>query len=99
EFWQLPDITYTQNGDSLQANEPEILGKPISKYGEFIIDKVACFIEETLIHCFQKRLPSGISIIEIPKNLRKREMPMRFRIAFVASEKHKWLLNFDELTF
>lgn len=99
KLWQLPDITYKPNGDSLQASEPEVLGEPFSEYGKFIIDKIASFIEEVLVHSFQKYLPSGISIVEIPKNERAQEMPMRFRVGLIDNKTHGWLLKYSEELF
>jgi len=46
--------------------EPEIMGRPVSNFTNFVKDRMLCFVEEICAHGLQGRMPETISVTEIP---------------------------------
>src|SRR5258708_3977257 len=57
----LPKVRYTQNLGIVNAEEPYLSGQPVSEFVRFIMDRLACFVEEVTAHCFKAFLPSSFT--------------------------------------
>ena len=77
----LPKVKYTCTSGSIQVEQPQIPGQPVSEFVTFMMDRLACFVEEVTAHCLQRHMPAGLSIREVPLAQRITEMFQRgFRI-------------------
>ena len=75
----LPKIQYSQSGSSIQAHEPQLTHEQVTEFVKFMMDRLACFVEEVTAHCLQAKMPAGLSIREIPLAQRVPEVPERFQ--------------------
>jgi hypothetical protein len=57
--WASPKMTHRRNGQQVEAVEPDIGNMPVSKYVDFITDRLACFIQQFSAHGLQKLMPQG----------------------------------------
>jgi hypothetical protein len=62
-------------------------------------DRLLCFVEDITVHCIQRRMPSGLSITEIPLPQRSTEMPLRFRQTLVQGGMPLWQLAYHATAF
>jgi hypothetical protein len=97
--WVLPRVAYQPSGTSMIAVEPMVAGQPISEFVRFSFDRLACFVEEFTCHCLQRRMPSGITIAEIPLSKRTAEAPERFRLTLAEGGLPAWRIEFHASKF
>ncbi len=89
----LPKIRYSQSGNTIQAHEPQISNQPVTEFVKFMMDRLACFIEEVTAHCLQTRMPAGLSIREIPLAQRLAEVPERFQNTLKSGGTPVWRIT------
>jgi hypothetical protein len=99
EGWVLPKAKYSHDSNGILVEEPQISGQPITKFIEFIIDRLSCFIEEVVAHSLQAHMPTGISITEIPLIKRDLEMPERFHLTLKTGGMAIWSLSYHDSVF
>jgi hypothetical protein len=99
EGWMLPKIKYSQNAAMVRTEEPEISGKPVRQFVAFTLDRLCCFVEEITAHCLQAKMPTGISITEVPPNRRESEMPERFHPTLILGGEPIWQLAYHQSKF
>jgi hypothetical protein len=95
----LPKVRYTNTSGSIQVEEPQISGQTVSEFVTFMMDRLACFVEEVTTHCLQRQMPEGLSITEIPLAQRLTEMPERFQNTLTESGMPVWRLAYHPSTF
>jgi hypothetical protein len=95
----LPRVTYAHDADGIRAEEPKIAGKPVSQFATLMIDRLCCFVEEVSAHCLQKRMPSGVTISEVPLTKRAAEMPERFQVTLTPGGMPVWSIKYHQSTF
>lgn len=99
EDWMLPPITYLHTGSGIKANEPLISGQPVSEFVKFMLDRLACFVEELTAHCLQRQMPAGTTITEIPLANRLAEAPERFRVTLAHGGMSPWTIVYHRSSF
>jgi hypothetical protein len=97
--WMLPRVTYSRTDRSVKAEEPFISGQPVSVFVIFMLNQLACFIEELTVHCLQKKLLSGVTITEIALAHREANMPVRFRLTLANGGLPEWRIAFHRSSF
>jgi hypothetical protein len=98
--WTLPKTRYeVRNGNQIFAQQPRIDGTPAAEFVSFMFDRLSCFVEEFLTYCFQKRLPSGAEIAEIPVASRPPQAPQRFQLTLQVGGRPAWRLQYSERRF
>ena len=99
EGWMLPKIRYTEASGAIHAEEPEIAGQPVSEFVKVMMNRLCCFVEEVTAHCLQARMPTGISVTELPLPERDPEVPERFRLTLTNGGLPVWNIAYDQLAF
>lgn len=97
--WLLPKFAYKENGGTIDVDEPEIADQAASEFVSHMTDRVCCFVEDVLIHSLQARMPSGLSVAEIPIPERKPVCPERFEPAFVSGGAKIWRIAYHDSEF
>ena len=64
--WVLPGTGYAAENGEVKANEPTVAGKPVSEFVDYTLDRLCCFVEELSSHCLRRKMPGGVTLIEIP---------------------------------
>jgi hypothetical protein len=95
----LPKIQYSRSGDSIQAHEPQISNQPVTELVKFMLDRLACFVEEVTAHCLQAKMPAGLSIREILLAHRLPEVPERFQNTLKSGGTNVWRITYHQSTF
>jgi hypothetical protein len=95
----LPKIQYSHASGSVQAHEPQISNQPVSEFVKFMMDRLACFVEEVTAHCLQAHMPAGLSIREIPLAQRLPEAPERFQITLKSGGIAIWRIGYHQSAF
>jgi hypothetical protein len=95
----VPKIQYSQATASIQAHEPQISNQPVSEFVKFMMDRLACFVEEVTVHCLQLRMPAGLSIQELPLPQRLAEAPERFQITLKSGGIAIWRIAYHQSAF
>ena len=95
----LPKIQYSQATASIQAHEPQISNQPVSEFAKFMMDRLACFVEDVTVHCLQLHMPAGLSIQELPLPQRLAEAPERFQITLKSGGIAIWRIAYHQGTF
>jgi hypothetical protein len=95
----LPRMQYSQVSGHIQAHEPQISNQPLTEFVKFMMDRLACFVEEVTVHCLQARMPAGISIREIPRAQRLLEAPERFQNTLKDEGILIWRITYHQSTF
>ena len=83
----------------MNAHEPFISGQPASEFVRFILDRLACFVEELTAHCLQKQMPMGITITEIACAHRVAEAPERFKPTLAHGGMPPWTIVYHHSSF
>jgi hypothetical protein len=96
--WVLPRTEHAATNGAVKANEPTLAGKPVSEFADFTFDRLCCFVEELSSHCLRK-MPSGVTLIEIPLAERVPEVPERFRITLADGGQPAWRIAFHQSRF
>lgn len=99
EGWTLPPVRYTRTGDRIKATEPQIMDKPATEFTAFIFDRLACFVEDVTAHLLKRKLPSLMTLTEIPHAERPTEMPQRFQVTLAHGGMPPWIITFHTSTF
>ena len=97
--WKPPKIIYRKVGQGVEAVEPELVQMSVSRYVDFITDRLACFIEEFSGHCLQRKLPQELALTEIPSGERVPELPERFHITPKIGGLPEWALKYHAERF
>jgi len=95
----LPRVTYSHDPGGTRVNEPLISGQPVSQFANFTMDRLCCFVEEISAHCFQKCMPQGVTITEIPLPEREAEKLERFQITLTPGGMPPWSIIYHQTTF
>ena len=99
EGWALPKLTYARVGGAIRADEPVIEGQRVSEFSTFILDRIACLIEEVSAHCLVSRMPRSIAVTEIPIAEREAEIPLRFQLTVREGGMPLWKLTYHSQSF
>jgi hypothetical protein len=92
--WTLQKFAYLRTtAGGVEAKQPEISGQPVAEFVEYNLDRLCCFVEDVSAHCLQLRMSAGISVTEIPRELRLSEMPERFRLALRSGGTPIWTIT------
>lgn len=97
--WMLPPIVYSDTANGIKADESLISGQPVSEFVKFMLDRLACFVEEFTAHCLQRRMPAEITITEIPLAHRLAETPERFRVTLAHGGMPPWTIVYHRSSF
>jgi len=97
--WILPGVKYAEVSGTIHADEPEISGQKVSGFAVFIVDRLACFVEEVSVHCLAARMPAGVAVTEIPLSHRDAEMPLRFQPTTRAGGMPIWSISYHQRSF
>ena len=97
--WASSKMTHRRNGQQVEAVEPDLGNMPVSKYVDFITDRLACFIHKFSAHGLQQLMPQGINITEIPLAVRDPVMPDRFRVTLQIGGQPHWALAYHHERF
>jgi hypothetical protein len=97
--WVLPGTGYAAENGAVKANEPRVAGKPVSEFVDYTFDRLCCFVEELSSHCLRRKLPGGVTLIEIPLANRVVEVPERFRIALEDGGQPAWRIASHQSRF
>jgi hypothetical protein len=97
--WVLPKVRHHADSGSPCAVEPTVDGEPVTVFVDNAVDRVLCFVEEMCIHCLQARLPSGISVSEIPIAERNPAIVERFKLALVGGGMPIWAITYHHSRF
>ena len=97
--WVLPKIGYVVESGVVKTVEPLIDGQRMTEFVAHIFDRLCCFVEELCAHAFQRHMPAGISIAEIPVAERKVECVERFQMALVGGGLPIWLTKYHDSKF
>ena len=62
-------------------------------------DRLMCFVEDVTVHGIQRRMPSGLSITEIPSPQRANEIPVRFQPTLVNGGMPLWQIAYHVSAF
>ena len=95
----LAKIRYSLVANSIQAHEPLVSGQPVTEFVSFILDRLACFVEEVTAHCLQLQMPAELSIREIPLAQRLPEAPERFQNTLKHGGIVIWRIAYHQSTF
>ena len=98
-FWSLPRVQYKIEQGRVVMTEPEIMGRPVSNFTNFVKDRMLCFVEEICAHGLQGRMPETISVTEIPVQKRAIERAERFRLCTSGGGMPLWKIDYRETTF
>jgi hypothetical protein len=97
--WLLPKFTYKEIEGTIEIGEPQILDETASAFVNRMSDRVFCFIEDVLVHALQARMPTELSIAEIPIANRNAERPERFEPTFIRGGATIWRIAYHESLF
>ncbi len=95
----LPKMGYRAKQGVIEAIEPEINGTPVSKFVEYMMDRVSCFVEDVTAYGLQRKMVPEFSIIEIPLEQRKPENPERFQMALAEGGMSLWSIAYHDTKF
>jgi hypothetical protein len=95
----LPKLKYSRASSGINVEEPHISGQPISEFVQFMIDRLACFVEEVTAHCLQAHLPGRIAVTELPLAQRDPEKPERFRLTLKDGGLPAWTIAYHQSPF
>jgi len=98
-LWTLPKIRYDPTDTGVVLHEPTIGGVLLTEFVAQKFDRLACFVEEFAAHCLQKRMPTGISITEIPQAARSVEAVERFKLTPILGGLPVWRITYHAATF
>lgn len=99
EGWLLPKFKYEEKAGTIEVEEPQISGQAASEFVSHMTDRVCCFVEDVLMHALQARMPSGLSVAEIPVPERKPVCPERFEPTFVSGGAKVWRIAYHDSKF
>lgn len=83
--WVLPGTGYAAENGEVKANEPTVAGKPVSEFVDYTFDRLCCFVEELSSHCLRRKMPGGVTLIEIPVATESRKYRSGFELRWRAA--------------
>jgi hypothetical protein len=90
-------ITYNRDANgNIRANEPHVMGMPITAFTPILLSRLYRYIEEVLIWCFQRT--SALRIVEIPIGQRNPDKPERFKFMF-SPQDQPWVIVYSDDEF
>ena len=99
EGWTLPHVAYTRTDGGVTAVEPIIDGQPASAFAAFILDRLACFVEEVTAHCLERKMPDRVTLTEVPRRERDADVPARFRPTLSVGGMPPWSIAYHAAPF
>lgn len=97
--WTLPHVSYTKTAAGVTAPEPIIDGQPASSFAAFILDRLACFVEEVTAHCLERKMPDRVTLTEVPRQARDQDVPARFRPTLSVGGMPPWSIAYHPAPF
>jgi hypothetical protein len=97
--WTLPHIAYSRTDSGVTAAEPIIDGQPASAFAAFILDRLSCFVEEVTAHCLQRKVPTGVTLTEVPRQERPEDVPERFLPTLSVGGMPPWSIAYHGASF
>ncbi len=76
-----------------------IAAQPVTEFVQGMLDRVCCFVEDVTAHCIQKKMPTQITIAEIPLAKRRPEAPERFQVTLAVGGQPCWEIAYHSLPF
>ncbi|WP_440975024.1 hypothetical protein [Pseudoxanthomonas winnipegensis] len=73
-------VEYAIDHQSVSVIEPELFGAPLIRSAEVTVERLLCFVEETVVHCLGLKVPASMGIHEIPVAARDANFPRRFQL-------------------
>jgi hypothetical protein len=95
----LPIITYSRTSDGIRAIEPEISGRPVTEFVEYMIDRLCLFVEEMTAYALKIQMPTGTSLTEVSVSDRKADCPERFQVTFIDGGLPIWTIRYKNNKF
>jgi hypothetical protein len=95
----LPPVAYARADAGVTATEPRIDGEPASAFAASIFDRLSCFVEEVTAHCLERRMPSGVTLTEVPRPNRPVDVPERFHITVAEGGMPPWSITYHAASF
>ena len=95
----MPPVRYVRTGDGVKATEPQIAGRAATELAPFVFDRLACFVEEVTAHLLKRKLPALMTLTEIPRADRPKDMPERFRLTLANGGLPPWVISFHASSF
>jgi|WetSurMetagenome_2_1015567.scaffolds.fasta_scaffold00054_56 hypothetical protein len=87
-----PKVVYTLDSVPVKAEEPKLNGRPITEFTNEVLDRICCFVEEIVVFCLRRKLPTGFEITELPLSDRDLNAPERFHITVSPGGRQVWVL-------
>jgi hypothetical protein len=85
-------VEYAIDHQSVSVIEPELFGAPLIESADVTVERLLCFVEETVAHCLGTRLPAGMGVHEIPVAGRDADFPRRFQLTVRPGGLPLWVL-------
>lgn len=85
-------IEYAIDQHSVSVVEPKLFGLPLIDSTKLTVERLLCFVEETLAHCLSIRFPAGIGLHEIPLASRDPAFARRYRLTVRPGGLPLWRL-------
>lgn len=95
----LPKVQYLTDLAGVRVKEPELSGRPLSRFVEFMTDRLCSFGEDLIAHCLAPHLPDSMAITEVPLPERDPERPERFRLILKAGGSAVWVMKYHDKPF
>jgi len=95
----LPKVQYLPDIAGVRVKEPELSGQPLSRFVEFMTDRLCSFAEDLIAHCLAPQLPDSMAITEVPLPERDPERPERFRLILKAGGSAVWVIKYHDNPF
>lgn len=85
-------VRYAIDHQSVSMIEPELLGAPLHRSAEATVERLLCFVEETVVHCLALKMVAAMGIHEIPIAARDANFPRRFQLTVRPGGLPLWRL-------
>jgi len=95
----LPKVQYLPDIAGVRIKEPELSGQPLSRFVEFMTDRMCSFAEDLIAHCLASWLPDSMAITEVPLPERDPERPERFRLILKTGGSAVWVIKYHDNPF
>ena len=95
----LPKVQYLPDIAGVRVKEPELSGQPLSRFVEFMTDRLCSFAEDLIAHCLAPWLPDSMAITEVPLPERDPERPERFRLILKTGGSAVWVIKYHDNPF
>jgi hypothetical protein len=95
----LPKVQYLPGIAGARVKEPELSGQPLSRFVDFMTDRLCSFAEDLIAHCLAQLLPDSMAITEVPLLERDPERPERFRLILKMGGSGVWVIKYHDNPF